>query len=69
MMTSGTCKSGYHIFDSPSEDVSVVRKSSGKGRAIVENILRPALTAPQLLFESVSLLPELKDRLLLRGQN
>jgi hypothetical protein len=50
------------------QNVSIVGQSGGKGWPIKEDILRLALTAPQLLVESIKPVPQLKDLLLLLGK-
>ena len=45
-----------------------MRQACGKGRAIIEDILRLTLCAPQLLFESIYIIPELENFFLLFGE-
>lgn len=48
--------------------MTVMRKTSGKGRSIVECVLRLALGKLELLLEGVDLLPILKNLLFLLGE-
>lgn len=48
--------SGTYL-DRSCEDMAVVRKSRGKGRSVVEDILRLSLLPPVLLMEGVEVLP------------
>jgi hypothetical protein len=47
------------------QDVPVVRQSCCKRRAIVEDVLRLAFTAPELLIEGIQLVPQRENLLLL----
>ena len=60
-MAGGTRKSSHDIFDCASKNMSIVGESSGERGTVIENVLWSTLTAPQLLFKSVCLLPKLED--------
>ena len=68
VMPGGTRKSSHYILDGASEDMPVVRQACGEGRAVVEDILRAALTAPQLLLKGIGIVPVLEDGFLLRAR-
>lgn len=58
---------GIHILasvthlDSASEQMSIMRKTGGKGRSIIERKLRPTLGELQTRLKSIDLSPELDD--------
>jgi hypothetical protein len=60
--------SADHVLDGAGCDMSVVRGSSGEGRAVVEGVRREILRLLQLLLEGVDALPVFESLLLLLGE-
>ena len=65
MMPSRAGKSGNHVFDGSSKNVTVVGKACCKRGAIIKHIFRATLASPQLLFECIGPFPIFEDRLFL----
>ena len=61
VMTGGTRETSDDIFDGSRENVAVMGQAGGEGWAVVEDVLRAAFAASQLLLERISLLPVPED--------
>lgn len=59
---------GDDILDGTSQDVAEVGQASGKGGAIIEDVLWLSLCAPELLVEGIKLIPQLQNPFLFFGK-